>query len=70
MAGRKWEARAMADASHSLSVKNTVFIKMIAYESAERHRAKSRFREAGRRPVGIADFRSQNEQYFHDLRKC
>jgi hypothetical protein len=53
MAGRKQEARATADISHSLSVKYVVFIKKIAHESVERHRIRSRFLKPGRRPLGI-----------------
>jgi hypothetical protein len=60
MAGRKREVSVAADASQSVSVENTVFIKKTAYESVERHRVKSRFRK----PVGNADFRSLNEQHF------
>jgi hypothetical protein len=37
----KREVSIAADASHSLSVEYMVFIKKVAYESVERHRAKS-----------------------------
>jgi hypothetical protein len=53
MAGRKREVSIAADALHSLSVEDTVFIKKFAYESVERHRAKSRSHTPGRRPLGI-----------------
>jgi hypothetical protein len=39
--GWQLEVSVAADASHSLSVEYLVFIKKIAYESIERHRAKS-----------------------------
>jgi hypothetical protein len=70
MAGRKREVTATFNFSPSLSVEYTVFIKKIAYESIERHGVKSRFHNPGRRPVGIVDSRSLNEQHFHDFRKC
>jgi hypothetical protein len=65
LAGRKIEVSVAADASRSLTVEYTVFIKKIPYESAVGHRVKSRFRK----PVGIVDFRNLNEQHLHDLGK-
>jgi hypothetical protein len=45
MADRKMEVSVAADASHSLSVRYTVFIKKFAYESVERHRSNAFARE-------------------------
>jgi hypothetical protein len=53
MAGRKREAGSTADISHFFSVEYTVFIKKIAYESVERHRAKPRSHTPRRRPLEI-----------------
>jgi hypothetical protein len=70
MAGRNREVRVTAEASHSLSVEYTVFMKNIAYKSVERHRAKSRSRTPGRRPLGICRRKVLNEHHSQDLRKC
>jgi hypothetical protein len=64
VAGRRG-VRTAAGVSYSLSVEYAVFVKRIAYKSAER-----RSPAPGPRPLGICRFRSLSEQHFHDLRNC
>jgi hypothetical protein len=70
MDGLKREVSVVAEVSYSLSVEFAVFVKSIAYESAERHRVKSLTPTPGIQPLRISRLRSLSEQHFHDLRKC